>query len=278
MANFKTCNMIISGGASHGADLWGAALVALTKYRPVRLAGASIGAVTAAGLACGMSPSELQAQLVKFFQKNTLTGGKAPIGIRPRVIWARGGGLNDWSHVAAALKSIFGNKKMGDVRAPLCIVVSDVYTRRPVYITSTEDPEVLIWEALAASTAVWPVADAQTIPSLGRGNRLYIDGGWSDNCPVTAWGDTAEPNVVLYLAPVDNDHDTLPDPVRTEGVADILGAALELALYASPAVPGRKQDVLVPIATQGSGFDFDLTEAEIKRRIKNGVDQCRRLV
>jgi len=122
------------------------------------------------------------------------------------------------------------------------------------------------------------VADAQTIPSMGRGNRLYIDGGWSDNCPVTAWGHTVEPNVVLHLAPTDADHDRMPDPIRTEGVAGILGAALELALYASPAVPGREQDIPVPIPTQGSGFDFALKPEEITRRIKNGVDHARRIL
>jgi len=125
----KPCNLVISGGASHGADLFGATLVALSKFKAVRLAGTSIGAVTAACFAMGLKPAEVQAHLTKFFQGNLLTGGSEPIGIRPRIIWARGGGLNDWSHVVKALKAIFGDAKMGDVKVPLCVVVSDVYTR-----------------------------------------------------------------------------------------------------------------------------------------------------
>jgi predicted acylesterase/phospholipase RssA len=265
---------VIAGGASHGTTLWGAVQAGLRHFTPAGWAGASIGAVIAAGMALGLDPVYLEQQMVSLFQKNKLTGGKKVIRIHPRLL-TRASGMHDWTHVQAALKVIFKDARMRDVKAPLCIVVGDVYAGVPRYITSWEDPDVLIWQALSASTAVWPVGAAQEIPSLGTGNRLHVDGGWGNNCPHEVFADREAPTISFYLARKDGDRDGQPDPTKREGVLGILEACLELSLYVEPNIGGRADDIAVPIVPSGSGLDFDLAPTEIRRRVLDGFAQAR---
>ena len=267
--------IVISGGASHGTTLWGALMSVLGVYNPVAVAGASIGAVKAAGIALGIRLEILESEMVRLFQSNNLTGGKEVLRFHPRMFFARGGGLHDWGHVQGHLKRIFGEARMRDVQIPLVIVVGDVYTGQPVYIDSTKHPDVLIWEALAASTAVWPVADAQTIPSLGTGNRLYVDGGWSNNIPSQVFDARKEPTVTIFLAKPDSDGDGAPDANRRIGVAGVLEACLELSLNGSSNVIGREDDLAISIKPEGSGFDFSLSTEEIRKRVLSGAGQAR---
>lgn len=269
---------VVAGGASHGATLWGGLQAWLARYEAAGYAGASIGAVMVAGLALGMDPLLLEAEMVKLFQKNRLTGGKKVIRFHPRLVLTRESGMHDWSFVRSELKRIFGNAKMGDVKVPLCIVVSDVYTGRPVYVTSWGHPEALIWEVLAASTAVFPVAAAQEIRSLGTGNRLYVDGGWGNNCPHDVFADRPEPTVSIYLTRKDNDSDGIPDPVKREGFVQILEACIELSLFVEPNIKTRGDDVAVPIVPRGSGLDFNLSSDEIRRRVLSGFRQAQNVL
>lgn len=265
---------VVSGGASHGATLWGAVQAGLERFTPLGYAGASIGAVLVAGLAVGLPMATLEAEMVSLFQGNRLTGGKKVIRFHPR-LFTRASGMHDWSYVRAELKRIFGDRRMRDVRGPLCIVVGDVYTGQPRYITSWGDPDVLIWQALTASTAVWPVAAAQEIPSLGTGNRLHVDGGWGNNCPHDVFADRPEPTVSFYLTKPDRDRDGVADPVKRDGLFGILEACLELGLYVEPNVHAREDDIAVPICPSGSGLNFNLSSSEIRARVLNGHAQAR---
>jgi predicted acylesterase/phospholipase RssA len=267
--------IIISGGASHGPTLWGALMVVLGEYNTVGIGGASIGAVKAAGIAVGLPLSRLEEEMVTLFQNNALTGGAKMLRFHPRIFWSRGGGLHDWSHVVKHLRRIFGDLKMADAKIPLCIVVGDVYTGEPTYVTSWGNPDALIWQVLAASTAVWPVADAQTIPSLGTGNRLYVDGGWGNNVPSQVFEGESAPTITLYLSKPDRDRDGRTDATKRQGVLGVIEACLELSLHGDPDVHGRKDDLAIPIEPEGSGFDFDLTAAEIRKRVLNGAMQAR---
>jgi len=268
-------NLVISGGASHGADLWGGTRAFLASYDPAEIAAASIGAVIGAGVALGKDLSVLEAALIRLFQKNRLTGGKALIRPHPRMLFVRGGGMHDWTYVKAELKALFGDARMGDCLIPLTIMVGDVYTGTPTRISSATHPDVLIWEALLCSTAIWPVADGQELPSAGTGNRLYVDGGWGNNVPIDACAESPHPIVTLYLAPHDSDHDGKNEPVKRTGFMGMLEGCLELALYVTPMLPTRREDVAVGIQVVGSGLDFDLPPDVIRTRVLNGWAQTR---
>jgi predicted acylesterase/phospholipase RssA len=264
---------VIAGGASHGPTLWGGLQPWLDRFEATGYAGASIGAVIAAGLALGLDRLFLETQMVRLFQKNALTGGSKVIRFHPRLVFTRESGMHDWSFVRAVLKDIFGNAKMGDAKVPLCIVVADCYTERPVYVSSWQHPDAVIWEVLAASTAVFPVAAAQEIPSLGTGNRLYVDGGWGNNCPHDVFADKPDPTVSIYLTRKDSDKDGQPDPVRRAGFVQLLEACLNIGLYVEPNIRSRQDDIAVPIVPQGSGLNFNLTTDEIRARVSSGFRQ-----
>ena len=151
--------LVMSGGASHGTDLWGASQVIHQRYDVIGYAAVSISAVLMAWMALGRDPNKLT-PLLNLFKSNRLTGGVDVLRPHPRLLYAEGGGLHDWSHVTRELKSIFGNLRLKDCVKPLIVVVGDVYTSRPVYIDSRKHPEVVLWELLACATAVFPVADA----------------------------------------------------------------------------------------------------------------------
>ena len=268
-------NLVISGGASHGWTLWGA-------YKRTRLgvklratAGASIGAVIAAIAACGDIPDyEAEATLKQLTQGNGIVGGAKLVRFHPRLLWARGGGMHDWSYARAALKKLFGNKRMSDTKIPLNIVVGDIYTGTSYVISSNRDPNCLIWEALAASTAVWPIADAQEIPSLGLGNRLFVDGGWGNNIPTEVFESDTAPTIVISLG---LPSDISPTPVRRDSFVGVVQGCLDLALWDRCDIPMRQDDTLITINPVGSGFDFDLSDLAIRARVFTGWNAARRL-
>lgn len=268
---------VLPGGASHGPTILGGLLAALALYTPAGFAGASIGAVIAAAFALGIDREKIEAFCVKWFQSNRLVGGKPVIRPHPRMLFVRGGGMHDWSYVRKALQELFANARMRDVKYDLCIVVGDSYLGKPIYVTNRSHPDALIWQVLAGSTAIWPISDGQEAPSLSRGNRLYIDGGWGDNVPARAFEDRQHPSIIFYLSRPDVDKDGEADPVRREGFMGMLEAALEISLYAEPTL-SRSDAVTVPIVPSGSGFDFSLSPRTIRDRILNGHRQARAIL
>jgi predicted acylesterase/phospholipase RssA len=233
--------------------------------------GTSIGAVKAAAKALGFTDKFINEKIYYLFQENRLTGGASIFRPHPRLLFARGGGLHDWSVVRRELQAFFGiNTRFKDVPKKLVVCVSDAYTRKPVYITQATHPDALVWEVLAATTAVWPVADAQPIESLGTGNRLYVDGGWSSNIPTEPFGDV--PTDVVFLGGKE------ATVIKAEGFLGIARACLELSLYDDPEIYGREDDTMIPIRSQGSGFDFALSHDEITKRIHRGWAEAQNAV
>ena len=274
----KKCTLCFSGGASHGADEWGAWLALSSRVDPIAVSGASIGAVIAAAIACGLDNLKVTNQVMRVFSENLLFGGKQPFSFSPRILWSRGGGVHDWTHCKAVLKEIFGELRMRDTKIPLFIAVTDSYTRRPLYVSSKDHPNALIYEVLTASSAVHPLIDAQEIPSLGLGNRLFVDGGWSDNLPYRPLCDFDAPSIHVYLAGSDVDNDNKPDIIPATGLFGLLAADLEAALFVDPDFPDSDEDILIPIFIKGSGFDFALSKEEIRTRLNNGATAARKVI
>ncbi len=260
---------IVSGGASHGPSLWGAVQERLESTPAAGWAGASVGATIAAAEALGIEKNIQFEAMHDLFGKNRLTAGKDPISIRPRIVWSRGGGLHDWTAVRDALRRLFGKRTMGQAKVPLTVMVGDTYLGRSVPVTSWQHPKALVWEVLAASTALWPIADAQTIPSLGTGLRLYVDGGWGNNVPSQAYVDRPEPSLIFCM------EKALPER-PPNGAIQIALSCLEMAIYASAEIQGRSDEEVITVPAIGSGFDFDLSPEEVDARILTGRRAARR--
>lgn len=259
------CNLVVSGGASHGWDLYGAYRRARMDLRFIAAAGASIGACIAAIEVLKIPHERAVALMKQLTTKNGIVGGANVIRFHPRILWSRGGGMHDWSYAKAAIKQLVGeNTRFRDTAIPLHVIVGDIYTGQTTAINSITDPSCLVWEAIAASTAVAPIADAQEIPSFGTGNRLYVDGGWGNNIPAEVFENSKSRTCVISLG------SPTPEITRRDGFAGVLQGCLELALNDRSDIPSREDDVVIQIKTQGSGFDFDLSEEEIQHRDFNG--------
>lgn len=258
---------VVSGGASHVATLAGA-LYALDEVVAVTATGGtSAGALASIGLAFGVSPTVVFRVLSDLLTGNKVLDRKITGPLSP------GYGFCRWGVVREAVRELVGPRaRMGDAAIPLFVVVTDTYTRRPRVLSSWETPDVFVDEAGAATAAVWPLADLQTIPSLGTGNRLYGDGGFVNNYPVDVYdGIPGDPVIGLRLEQDDSDGDGQIDirPVRSPVEAAIAMAEATLANAGAPRVH-RSDFADVRIRTGGSGFDFNLSETEIRARWLRG--------
>lgn len=264
---------VTSGGASHVATLAGA-LYALDEVADVTaVGGTSAGALASIGLAFGVPSSTVFKVLTRLLQENRVLDKKITGPL------SRGYGFCKWNVIREAVRELVGPAAcMGDAVIPLFVVVTDSYTRKPVVISSwnPSTAHVKVDEAGTATAAVWPIADLQQIPSLGFGNRLYGDGGFVKNYPVGVFdgdheGVSNDPVVGLRLEQDDVDGDGQIDltPVRSPLAAAIAMAEATLNNAGEPDTSrGDFEDVRIRCG--GSGFDFDLSDVEIKARWLRG--------
>jgi predicted acylesterase/phospholipase RssA len=267
------CNLVVAGGASNGWALYGAYRRARMDLRFVASAGASIGACVAAIEALRIDHSKATALMTQLTTNNGIVGGSKLVRFHPRIMWSRGGGMHDWSYAKAALKTLVGeNTRLRDTAIPLSIIAGDIYTGQTTVLNSITDPSCLVWEALAASTAVWPIADAQEIPSAGTGNRLYVDGGWGNNIPTEVFENAQLRTCVISLG------SPTPEINRRDGFTGVVQGCLELALNDRSDIPHRSDDILIQIPTVGSGFDFNLAHEAIKARDFSGRMAAQRVL
>jgi len=254
-------NLVIPGGATHVIGYAGAAYELTHKFQIARLAGVSAGAIVSALLAFDIPAHEAYALFKRLLQNDALLDSS--IGAAPRF------GKCKWERVAAECDAVFGPKiTLGEAHIPLTIVVTDMWTSSPVFLSSETHPKVLLREALAASSAILPIASAQEIASYIP-KRLFIDGGFTDNRPDDLYDDCKEPTIVLCLNH-DEDHDGKKEdvlPVRPWDFMQAAKAIVRCMLYASGAKKSARADLKeVWIEAKGDGLDFSLDVAEISAR------------
>lgn len=266
-------NVVLSGGASHVATLAGALYQAAALFDVATVGGTSAGALASIGYAFGRTADEVFAVLLDLLQNDRVLDRSV------FAMTARGGGLCHWDRVREAIRKLVGKgARMRDAKVPLFVVVTDGYTRRPVVISSWDPAtrDVLVEDAGTTTAAIWPLAKMQTIPDLGRGNRLYFDGGFTMNYPVKVCETHADPTVGLRIDP-DLDGDGEPD---VEPIRDVVAAAkavAESALYGSNEPNMTRADFVdVRVHGIGSGFDFSLTPEEIRARWACGRDTVKK--
>lgn len=254
-------NLVVAGGASHGWSLWGAYTVLSRHYDFQEYAGTSIGACLCAVAAFDIAHYRAEAALRTLTTNNNVVDGKPLFRASRRPFIVRGGGLHDWLPVRRILTDLFAARTLGDSPRGLHIVVGDVERGRTVVMSSRSHPNVTVVDALCASTALWPVADAQPI-----NGRLYVDGGWGNNVPTEVFTKSDLPSVVCHLAtPVET---TMPKTMSH--IIDIAISCLNMAISDPGEIALRQQDIDVPVRSVGSGFDFSLEDNVIEARMMRG--------
>lgn len=254
-------DVVIAGGASHVVSLAGACTELTTRVDIVRIGGASAGAIRAAGEAfaidVGTMKSLMHQVLVADYLKDMSWMPMTRFGIY------KGDNLHK------ALKSVFGDKKMGESLIPLRITVCDLWTRQPLMIDS-ENPKHMnlkVIDVLRCSAAIPVFFKAWKLPEL-FGNRLFVDGGTAANFSLGMFDDSERRTVGLRLQPASPDD---VKPVRDlPSFAEAIGS---LVLWASDNayISKKRYADVITVPQIGSGLDFNLDKKMIDDRWNAGV-------
>jgi predicted acylesterase/phospholipase RssA len=257
------CFAAVAGGAGHGPTL-GGGLYELAKARRILgVSGVSIGFINAVAFVFGVTAEKLLGIYVDLLQESRILDRHlVPL------VGDRGKGLCEWRVMREAIAELIGTTTtMGDAPLPLVAVVTDSQYRRPLMISKRDHPRALVCEVGAATTAIWPIADLQEIPSLDLGNRLWGDGGFCDNLPTSAWDERTEAATVGLRLSQPTEHQRLGD-----GPLDVALAMAEAALWAGQQDRSKADDaVVVDLPCIGSGFNFDVSPSEVRARWAAGA-------
>jgi NTE family protein len=204
--------LVLGGGGSRGA-------VGVGLYKALAELGiqidfvvsTSIGAVTGAFIAAGMSAAELECHW-KSLRTSDVIGSRWQF---LRLITGASSAFSNRS-LRNLLRRILSLRSFGELRIPLAIVTTDLETGETVVLTEGD-----LIEAILASTALPGLFP----PIASRGRRL-VDGGLSNNVPIDLAIERGAEQVIGMLCGC-----TRGLPVRANFVA-VLGQSFSLALNA----------------------------------------------
>lgn len=91
----------------------------------------------------------------------------------------------DSGYLTRRLKEIFGTRKLKDSLVPVQVVAFDLNRNAPVYFSTIDTPDVLMYDAALATTAAPTFFQAHCFRS-GIVDYFCIDGGVFENNPVAA--------------------------------------------------------------------------------------------
>lgn len=223
------------------------------------VAGSSAGAITAALLACGCDAHEIM-RLVG--NTNFRSFMDVPWGLRSWNLFRRGGlfrgaAFEEW------MRSIVGDRTIGDAEIPLRIFATDIERRETVVFDSARTPGVRIANAVRASMSIPIVFE----PKVIEGRKL-VDGGVAYNYPIDTYDHdlAADPVVGFYL------HEKEPGPRTVSGPVETALALISAAREASNkrlTDENRYRSVGIPDAGVW-WLKFSLDESEIRALIESG--------
>lgn len=280
-----------SGGGSDGLQAVGAFDVFTKRGHTFdRTAGASVGAIMAAGVAAGFTPERMRTEMVSFLTRGDLEDwcipGPLPLKVAGFVASCKRQrfGFMKGQALYAALRSVFGDMRMSELERPCRIGVGNMPRRRTMLVCSqlgliTVDAHGKVKQLMPEARHAF-VADVVRcscgVPFLFELWRimpdrpaLYADSGIGVNVPRGAYNDTPRDTVVFSYANSDADRPIVDLRRALEAVIDLARDAAN----EQPAreVPGR-QVLEVSLPGSGAALDFSLLQAECDLRLKLGED------
>lgn len=220
-----------------------------------RVGGTSAGGMIALLDAFGVPASEQTDLIDRLLQKNRL--------LDTSLMPLSQGGLCKWQVIGRETKKLLGDKRLGQALKPVFVVVCDAYTRRPVVVSSWANPLVKVHEVASATSAIWPLAQMQQIPSLGFGNRLFYDGGFAMNFAMDVYDDDPQfPTLGIRIQP------DLPRVIPTRTNTQKAVAVAETLMWASnnAFLSQKNCSRVITIPTHFDGFNFNQTKHELMAR------------
>lgn len=163
----KKVGLVLSGGSAYGFAHIGVLDVLIKNNIPIDIiTGTSMGALVGGFFATGMKVEEMQAILTKFSRRQI-------IDFNPFVLTDTG--LLFGKKVTHFLKKIVGDKKIEDCQKKYCAIATDLCNGKKVVFENGS-----LVEAIRASTSVPGI-----FKPVKRGKQCLVDGGASDNLPVS---------------------------------------------------------------------------------------------
>jgi NTE family protein len=211
-SNSPRTALVLGGGGSRGAVGVGLYKALVELGIPLDfIVSSSIGAITGALIAAGMSPTELESHW-KSLRTSDVIGSHWQF---LRLLMGASSAFSNRS-LRNLLRRILPLRSFGELRIPLAIVTTDLETGETVVLTGGD-----LIEAILASTALPGLFP----PIASRGRRL-VDGGLSNNVPIDLAIERGAERVIGMLCGC-----TRGLPARANFVA-VLGQSFSLALNA----------------------------------------------
>ncbi len=207
----KSVAVALGGGGARGyAHI--AILEALDELgiKPVAISGTSIGSIIGAGYAAGMSGKDIRHYAINLAHNRAEVMRRMYRSRAGRITAIFGGGFGDATRLdAEKLCAQFLPDKLpddfGDLRIPLTVVASDLYTRREVAFSNGS-----LKRALAASIALPTI-----IRPVEIDGRVLIDGGATNPLPFDLLRGLADIIVAVEISgPPSADKRTIPNALE----------------------------------------------------------------
>lgn len=221
----------LGGGAVRGAAHLGVLSVLEREGVPIAyVAGTSVGAIVGAGVAAGMTSSELWEE----FRHASWARIAAPA-------WGSRLGLLDSDPLGRLIERVTRAATIQDLRLPYAAVACDVLTGERVVFR--EGP---LREAVVASSAI-----PGFFEPVRRGGQLLVDGGIVDNLPVDVVGELGADYIIAVdiMPPLDGTYE--PHDMR-----DVLMLGLNIVQHVSEFGRDRAHLVIAPPLAAISLTDF----------------------
>ena len=149
------------------------------------IAGSSTGAMIAAGLACGLAPSQLTS-LYQHFGDEVFPGAAERLWSRVTRTFTQGLSAPRYApqRLEAVLQRVFGARTLGEASPRLMVTAYDTLSRSSLFFKSFKPGQatVPLWEVCRAATAAPAYFPAYLTTVEGR-RRALIDGGVVANNP-----------------------------------------------------------------------------------------------
>lgn len=258
-------DLVLSGGATNFIQMLAAAFGIQERYAIARAGGSSAGMLASTFLAFGGTADDALDLCLRMVVGDRLLDKNA-INIPMRF------GLCGGDALRAAVRSFVGDKTMGEAKVPLFGMVGDIYFGEPLCVSSWEHPNALVQDVCVASAAVPVLFAMQEIRFAGGkmaswGNRKFVDGGLAMNFAMNRFDDSARPTIGLRVK-----QSREANPVRAWDMLAWAKGIGRLFMHSSDnAYISQKNFSSVVDVPAADGFDFSLTEDEIRRRWALGL-------
>lgn len=250
----KKIKLVLSGsGTLYPAHVGAVKAMVESGHQIEEVCGVSGGAIVAAAIASGYKVDDL-VKLVK----QTLPAKNDLIDIS---LWSL---LTKWGLIKGEkIEKMFEKflvKTFADVKVPLKIVVANVNTGAPEFLSKETTPNLSIAKAVRASMAIPFV-----FCPVKLGQNTYVDGGWVSNFPIDVFG-PGENVVGVRFDAAEKERKTI------SSIKDYIPALINTSIDAnmSEDLEDARKACVIKVKTKHKNLNFGMTDKDVDEMVADG--------